>query len=41
MTAAKQDLIEEGRSEVERLAQGLAPEALGTPVVFKSVLPTP
>ena len=28
--AAKQDLIEEGRSEREKLARGLALEALGT-----------
>jgi hypothetical protein len=41
MTAAKQDLIEEGRSEGGKFAHGLAPEVLGTPVVFKSVLPTP
>ena len=36
MTSAKQDLIEEGRSEGERLAHGLALEALGrSPVVLK------
>jgi hypothetical protein len=37
MAAAKQDLIEEGRSEGERLAHGLALAALSTdtPVVLK------
>jgi hypothetical protein len=36
MTSAKQDLIKEGRSEGERLAHGLALEALGrSPVVLK------